>query len=123
MIETNGGHPPLTYKRFQMLVASMPPPEPPVEPLSLALMGRCVTPVTKDHRDKYGVPLLEELGMAKDTSTRAASTALLHLSTGHGGGSRSLTERVYVCVPVQGSTLKTCFQQCGQEERLKLWSG
>ncbi|XP_046881742.1 cryptochrome circadian regulator 3b [Hypomesus transpacificus] len=62
VIETNGGHPPLTYKRFQMLVASMPPPEPPVEPLSLALMGRCVTPVTKDHRDKYGVPLLEELG-------------------------------------------------------------
>lgn len=34
----------------------------PVEMLSEALMGRCVTPVSEDHGDKYGVPSLEELG-------------------------------------------------------------
>ncbi|MGH0191229.1 UNVERIFIED_CONTAM: hypothetical protein FKN15_058992 [Acipenser sinensis] len=40
----------------------MEPPELPVEPLSVAFMGGCVTPVSDDHSDKYGVPSLEELG-------------------------------------------------------------
>uniref|UniRef100_A0A674DNZ6 Cryptochrome circadian regulator 3b n=1 Tax=Salmo trutta TaxID=8032 RepID=A0A674DNZ6_SALTR len=62
IIELNGGHPPLTFKHFQTLVGSMPPPDAPVEALSRASMGRCVTPVSDNHRDKYGVPLLEELG-------------------------------------------------------------
>uniref|UniRef100_A0A4W5L796 Cryptochrome circadian regulator 3b n=1 Tax=Hucho hucho TaxID=62062 RepID=A0A4W5L796_9TELE len=62
IIELNGGHPPLTFKHFQTLVGSMPPPDAPVEALSQASMGRCVTPVSDNHRDKYGVPLLEELG-------------------------------------------------------------
>ncbi|MGH0173089.1 UNVERIFIED_CONTAM: hypothetical protein FKN15_064421 [Acipenser sinensis] len=60
--ELNGGQPPLTYKRFQTLVSRMEPPELPVEPLSVAFMGGCVTPVSDDHSDKYGVPSLEELG-------------------------------------------------------------
>lgn len=34
----------------------------PVETLSSTLMGCCVTPVSEDHGDKYGVPSLEELG-------------------------------------------------------------
>ena len=34
----------------------------PVDALSDTFMGRCVTPVSEDHRDKYGVPSLEELG-------------------------------------------------------------
>uniref|UniRef100_A0A8K9Y0L9 Cryptochrome circadian regulator 3b n=1 Tax=Oncorhynchus mykiss TaxID=8022 RepID=A0A8K9Y0L9_ONCMY len=62
IIELNGGHPPLTFKHFQTLVGSMPPPDAPVGALSRASMGRCVTPVSDNHRDKYGVPLLEELG-------------------------------------------------------------
>ncbi|CDQ82472.1 unnamed protein product [Oncorhynchus mykiss] len=62
----NGGHPPLTFKRFQMLVGSMLPPDSPVEALSQASMGRCVTPVLDNHTDKYGVPLLEELGFDTD---------------------------------------------------------
>ncbi|XP_036386218.1 cryptochrome circadian regulator 3b isoform X2 [Megalops cyprinoides] len=62
IIELNGGQPPLTYKRFQTLISRMDPPELPVEPLSDAFMGRCVTPVGDDHGDKYGVPSLEELG-------------------------------------------------------------
>ncbi|XP_041084880.1 cryptochrome-1-like [Polyodon spathula] len=62
IIELNGGQPPLTYKRFQTLVSRLEPPELPVEPLSAAFMGRCVTPVSEDHSDKYGVPSLEELG-------------------------------------------------------------
>ncbi|KAJ7999486.1 hypothetical protein DPEC_G00194930 [Dallia pectoralis] len=62
IIGLNGGHPPLTFKHFQTMVDSMPPPEHPVEAPSLANMGRCVTPVAENHRDQYGVPLLEELG-------------------------------------------------------------
>ncbi|KAF3860806.1 hypothetical protein F7725_001061 [Dissostichus mawsoni] len=62
IIELNGGQPPLTYKRFQTLISRMDPPEMPVETLSDALMGRCVTPVSEDHGEKYGVPSLEELG-------------------------------------------------------------
>uniref|UniRef100_A0A672MBS7 Cryptochrome circadian regulator 3a n=1 Tax=Sinocyclocheilus grahami TaxID=75366 RepID=A0A672MBS7_SINGR len=34
----------------------------PVETLSNTIMGCCVTPVSEDHGDKYGVPSLEELG-------------------------------------------------------------
>uniref|UniRef100_A0AAQ4QMR5 Photolyase/cryptochrome alpha/beta domain-containing protein n=1 Tax=Gasterosteus aculeatus aculeatus TaxID=481459 RepID=A0AAQ4QMR5_GASAC len=62
IIELNGGQPPLTYKRFQTLISRLDPPEMPVETLSQTLMGRCVTPVSEDHGDKYGVPSLEELG-------------------------------------------------------------
>uniref|UniRef100_A0A8D0CN33 Photolyase/cryptochrome alpha/beta domain-containing protein n=1 Tax=Scleropages formosus TaxID=113540 RepID=A0A8D0CN33_SCLFO len=62
IIELNGGQPPLTYKRFQTLISRMDPPELPVEPLSEAFMGTCITPVSDDHGDKYGVPSLEELG-------------------------------------------------------------
>ncbi|CAL1605816.1 unnamed protein product [Knipowitschia caucasica] len=62
IIELNGGQPPLTYKRFQTLISRMEPPQEPVEALSELLMGRCVTPVSEDHGDKYGVPSLEELG-------------------------------------------------------------
>uniref|UniRef100_A0A667ZWP0 Cryptochrome circadian regulator 3b n=1 Tax=Myripristis murdjan TaxID=586833 RepID=A0A667ZWP0_9TELE len=63
IIELNSGHPPLTYKRFQTLVASMPPPDHPVEPLTRAKMGTCVTPITKQgQKDNYSVPQLAELG-------------------------------------------------------------
>ncbi|XP_017164937.1 cryptochrome-1-like [Poecilia reticulata] len=62
IIELNGGQPPLTYKRFQTLISRLDPPEMPVETLSDALMGGCVTPVAEDHGEKYGVPSLEELG-------------------------------------------------------------
>uniref|UniRef100_A0A3B3ZDC6 Photolyase/cryptochrome alpha/beta domain-containing protein n=1 Tax=Periophthalmus magnuspinnatus TaxID=409849 RepID=A0A3B3ZDC6_9GOBI len=62
IIELNGGQPPLTYKRFQTLISRMDPPEMPVDALSDTLMGRCVTPISEDHGDKYGVPSLEELG-------------------------------------------------------------
>uniref|UniRef100_A0A9J7XAZ6 Cryptochrome circadian regulator 3b n=1 Tax=Cyprinus carpio carpio TaxID=630221 RepID=A0A9J7XAZ6_CYPCA len=60
--ELNGGQPPLTFKRFQTLVSSMEPPEPPLEPLTRELLGDCVTPVSENHRERYGVPLLDELG-------------------------------------------------------------
>lgn len=40
----------------------MDPPEMPVETLSGNLMGRCVTPISEDHGEKFGVPSLEELG-------------------------------------------------------------
>ncbi|XP_051964071.1 cryptochrome circadian regulator 3a isoform X1 [Xyrauchen texanus] len=62
IIELNGGQPPLTYKRFQTLISQMDQPKLPVETLSNTIMGSCVTPVSEDHGDKYGVPSLEELG-------------------------------------------------------------
>ncbi|KAI5610145.1 cryptochrome-1 isoform 2, partial [Silurus asotus] len=62
IIELNGSQPPLTYKRFQTLISRMDPPEMPMETLSSSLMGCCVTPISEDHGDKYGVPSLEELG-------------------------------------------------------------
>lgn len=48
----------------------MDPPEMPVETLSDALMGRCVTPVSEDHGEEYGVPSLEELGEETNVHTR-----------------------------------------------------
>ncbi|XP_039604536.1 cryptochrome-1-like [Polypterus senegalus] len=62
IIELNGGQPPLTYKRFQTLISRMEPPEMPVEPISELIMGKCMTPVSDDHSEKFGVPSLEELG-------------------------------------------------------------
>ncbi|XP_047196095.1 cryptochrome-1 [Hippoglossus stenolepis] len=62
IIELNGGQPPLTYKRFQTLISRLDPPETPAETLSEMLMGGCVTPISDNHGDKYGVPSLEELG-------------------------------------------------------------
>lgn len=70
IIELNGGQPPLTYKRFQTLISRLDPPEMPVEMLTDTLMGRCVTPISEDHGDKYGVPSLEELGEKSNTLTR-----------------------------------------------------
>ncbi|RXN05652.1 cryptochrome 2b [Labeo rohita] len=69
IIELNNGQPPLTYKRFQTLVSSMEPPDPPLEPLTRELMENCVTPISENHREKYGVPLLDELGF--DTESLA----------------------------------------------------
>lgn len=46
----------------------MDPPEMPVETLSGNLMGRCVTPISEDHGEKFGVPSLEELGEEANTA-------------------------------------------------------
>lgn len=69
IIELNGGQPPLTYKRFQTLISRLDPPEMPVETLSDTLMGSCITPLSEDHGEKYGVPSLEELGEKTSLST------------------------------------------------------
>lgn len=71
IIELNGGQPPLTYKRFQTLISHLDPPEMPVETLSDTLMGSCITPISEDHGEKYGVPSLEELGEKTSLSTRS----------------------------------------------------
>ncbi|KAG2459873.1 CRY1 protein, partial [Polypterus senegalus] len=62
IIELNGGQPPLTYKRFQTLISRMEPLETPVESITADVMGKCTTPVSDDHDEKFGVPSLEELG-------------------------------------------------------------
>ncbi|KAH0506253.1 Cryptochrome-1 [Microtus ochrogaster] len=66
IIELNGGQPPLTYKRFQTLVSKMEPLEMPAETITSDVIGTCVTPLSDDHDEKYGVPSLEELGFDTD---------------------------------------------------------
>uniref|UniRef100_A0A673M7D5 Cryptochrome-1 n=1 Tax=Sinocyclocheilus rhinocerous TaxID=307959 RepID=A0A673M7D5_9TELE len=66
IIELNGGQSPLTYKRFQTLISRMDPVEIPAETITAVVMGKCATPVSDDHDDKFGVPSLEELGFETD---------------------------------------------------------
>ncbi|KAM3609829.1 uncharacterized protein V6R79_020903 [Siganus canaliculatus] len=62
IIELNGGHPPLTYKRFQDIVSQMDAVEHPAESITQHDLDKCTTPLSKNHNDKFGVPSLEELG-------------------------------------------------------------
>ena len=62
MIARAGGRSPLTYKQFQTVLLSLPPPPAPLHALSRDVIGDSVTPVGDDHDDRYGVPTLEELG-------------------------------------------------------------
>ncbi len=62
IIELNGGQSPLTYKRFQTLISRMDAVELPAESITAEIMGKCATPLSEDHDDKFGVPSLEELG-------------------------------------------------------------
>nr|XP_020469336.1 cryptochrome-1-like isoform X1 [Monopterus albus] len=62
IIELNGGQSPLTYKRFQSLISCMDAVEVPAESITAEIMGKCTTPLSEDHDDKFGVPSLEELG-------------------------------------------------------------
>ncbi|KAL6116676.1 cry1 [Pungitius sinensis] len=62
IIELNGGQSPLTYKRFQTLIGRMDSVEVPAESVGADVMGKCRTPMSEDHDDKFGVPSLEELG-------------------------------------------------------------
>lgn len=62
IIELNGGQSPLTYKRFQTLISHMDAVEMPAESITAEIMGKCSTPLSEDHDDKFGVPSLEELG-------------------------------------------------------------
>ncbi|KFO27607.1 Cryptochrome-1 [Fukomys damarensis] len=66
IIELNGGQPPLTYKRFQTLISKMEPLETPVDTITSEVIEKCVTPLSEDHDEKYGVPSLEELGFDTD---------------------------------------------------------
>ena len=62
VIARAGGRSPLTYKQFQTVLLSIPPPPAPLHALSHSVIGDSVTPVGDDHADRYGVPTLEELG-------------------------------------------------------------
>lgn len=61
VITLNNGMPPLTYKRFQSILSKMDPPKQPIENITAQTIGKCKTPLSEDHDEKYGVPTLEEL--------------------------------------------------------------
>lgn len=62
IIELNQGRAPMTYNKFQAIIASMARPAAAEPPLTDDHLRLCYTPVYEDHDDKYGVPTLEELG-------------------------------------------------------------
>lgn len=62
IIELNAGRAPMTYNRFQAIIASMGPPAASEPPITGDILGQCYTPINEDHEEKYGVPTLEELG-------------------------------------------------------------
>lgn len=118
--ELNGGQPPLTYKRFQTLISRMDPPEMPVETLSGNLMGRCVTPISEDHGDKFGVPSLEELGEETKHGYRNWTTEEWY-HTSHSRKKKTMASEMDCWF--QGLTSRGCHQPCGREERQRLWPG
>ena len=63
IIARNGGTPPLTYKKFLSIVHVFGPPKRSVPAVDMDIFGRCITPISEDHDDMYGVPTLEELGL------------------------------------------------------------
>ncbi|ELT94302.1 hypothetical protein CAPTEDRAFT_40617, partial [Capitella teleta] len=54
ILDKNSGVPPLTYKRFQRILARMDPPPRPVEAVTSVTIGSVVTPINSDHDDQYG---------------------------------------------------------------------
>ncbi|XP_054273675.1 cryptochrome-1-like isoform X2 [Macrosteles quadrilineatus] len=62
IITRNNGHSPLTYHRFQDVIASLGPPPEALDGIDDKVIGNAYTPICDDHNDKYGVPTLEELG-------------------------------------------------------------
>lgn len=82
IISMNGGSPPLTYKRFQSVLAKMEAPSEPEETINSEFLEKKKTPIAEDHDDKYGVPTLEELGF----DTEGLGPAVFH-----GGEAEALT--------------------------------
>lgn len=64
--EANGGSPPLTYKRFQSILANLDTPQQPIESLATAIKPGVVTPTVENHDDRFSVPTLDELGFDTD---------------------------------------------------------
>lgn len=62
IIELNGGQPPLTYKRFQMLISRMDAVEIPAETITAGILSKCRMPTGDNHDERFGVPSLEDLG-------------------------------------------------------------
>ncbi|CAI5664772.1 unnamed protein product [Oreochromis niloticus] len=71
IIELNGNQPPLTYKRFQAVINRMDAVEMPAETITFEVLKNCVTPISEDHDEKFGVPSLEELGFETEGLTTA----------------------------------------------------
>ncbi|KAE8592239.1 hypothetical protein XENTR_v10018699 [Xenopus tropicalis] len=62
IIAENNGKPPLTYVRFQTVLALLGPPKRPVQVPTQENMKDCCTLWKSSYNEKYGVPTLEELG-------------------------------------------------------------
>lgn len=66
VIERNDGQVPLTYKRFQSIIAGMEVPSQPEGAPTPELVMNCRSPISDDHDDTFGVPTLEGLGFDTD---------------------------------------------------------
>lgn len=106
IIELNGGQSPLTYKRFQTLISRMEAVEVPAESITAEVMGKCTTPLSDDHDDKFGVPSLEELG-----EWRRGETAVFCKNPS--------LQLNFFQFSVQVLTLRVCPRLCGLAARRK----
>ncbi|XP_013384158.1 cryptochrome-1-like isoform X1 [Lingula anatina] len=61
VIARNGGSAPLTYQRFQTVLSQLGAPPRTAETLTSEHLKGCITPVTADHDQDYGVPTLKDL--------------------------------------------------------------
>lgn len=86
----------------------MDPVEIPAETIMAEVMGKCTTPVSEDHDDKFGVPSLEELG----ETPVFLNFAYVHVSV--------VDEILNQYMWLQVLKPKGCHQLCGLVERLKL---
>merc|ERR1719376_1740439 len=66
IIEQTGGKPPLTYRQFLKVVATLKTPPNPAPSICSRLIGHGITPLSEDHDERWAVPSLSELGFETD---------------------------------------------------------
>uniref|UniRef100_A0A8C9VX93 Cryptochrome circadian regulator 4 n=1 Tax=Scleropages formosus TaxID=113540 RepID=A0A8C9VX93_SCLFO len=65
IVEVNGGHPPLTYKKFLQVLSTMGEPDRPAREITAQDFLNCPTPV--DASEEFRVPSLEDFGIVVES--------------------------------------------------------
>ena len=88
IIEKNNGEPPLTYRKFQLVLKSLGQPQKPAGCLTAEHFKRCSTPLAHN-KDIYSIPSLAELGITPNAGELAESK--------YPGGECVALERMKTC--------------------------
>lgn len=62
IVKANGGSAPTQFKAFETVIRKLGPPPKPVPSVTRNSFQSCITPVSGNHDDMYGLPSLQELG-------------------------------------------------------------